>query len=169
MKKILNSPQTVIEDYIGGLIRGTGHLARVSGWPVVVRTPATRKGADRVALVTGGGSGHEPAHAGYVGEGMLDAAVLGPVFTSPSVDAVYAAIHAVATDAGVRKIVKKYTGDRLNSGRSAEMARAGASRVDTGVVADYARRKGWSVADAERWLAPILNYDPRQAPSIAAA
>lgn len=145
MKKILNSPQTVIDDYIAGLVRGTGHLARVADWPVVVRTAASRKSSDRVALVTGGGSGHEPAHAGYVGEGMLDAAVLGPVFTSPSVDAVYAAIHAVATDAGVLLIVKNYTGDRLNFGLAAEMARADGIRVETVVVADDA-----ALGDASR-------------------
>ncbi|GGH49428.1 dihydroxyacetone kinase family protein [Microbacterium album] len=138
MKKIINAPTDVIEDYIHGLVGALPHLARVEGWPVVVRSSSTRKANDRVALVTGGGSGHEPAHAGYVGAGMLDAAVLGPVFTSPSVDAVYAAIRAVATDAGVLLIVKNYTGDRLNFGLAAEMARADGVRVETVVVADDA-------------------------------
>ena len=156
MKKILNSPQTAVEDYIVGLVRGTGHLARVAGWPVVVRTPATRKKDDRVALVTGGGSGHEPAHAGYVGEGMLDAAVLGPVFTSPSVDAVYAGIHAVATDAGVLLIVKNYTGDRLNFGLAAEMARADGIRVETVVVADDAALGDVSRAGRRGLTATVL-------------
>ena len=156
MKKILNSPQTAVEDYIDSLVRGTGHLARVTGWPVVVRTPAARKSADRVALVTGGGSGHEPAHAGYVGEGMLDAAVLGPVFTSPSVDAVYAGIHAVATDAGVLLIVKNYTGDRLNFGLAAEMARADGIRVETVVVADDAALGDVSRAGRRGLTATVL-------------
>ena len=156
MKKILNSPQAAVEDYIGGLVRGTGHLARVAGWPVVVRTPSARKPDDRVALVTGGGSGHEPAHAGYVGEGMLDAAVLGPVFTSPSVDAVYAAIHAVATPAGVLLIVKNYTGDRLNFGLAAEMARADGIRVETVLVADDAALGDVSRAGRRGLTATVL-------------
>ena len=138
MKKIINHPSDVIEDYIRGLVGATPHLARVAGWPVVVRSAATRKGDDRVALVSGGGSGHEPAHAGFVGTGMLDAAVLGPVFTSPSVDAVLAAIKAVATDAGVLLIVKNYTGDRLNFGLAAQLARSEGIRVETVTVADDA-------------------------------
>ena len=100
MKKLINAPADVIEDYISGLVAATPHLARVDGLPIVVRSPQSAKSDDRVALVSGGGSGHEPAHAGYVGEGMLDAAVLGPVFTSPSVDSVYAAIVAAATRRG---------------------------------------------------------------------
>lgn len=138
MKKIINSPAGVVEDYISGLVGAEPHLARIEGWPVVVRRPGTAKGDDRVALVTGGGSGHEPAHAGYVGHGMLDAAVLGPVFTSPSVDAVLAAIRAVATSAGVLLIVKNYTGDRLNFALAAELARADGTRVEMIVVADDA-------------------------------
>ncbi|MBU4464768.1 MAG: dihydroxyacetone kinase subunit DhaK [Actinobacteria bacterium] len=158
MKKILNSPSTVIEDYIAGLVGGTGHLSRVTGWPIVVRSASTRKSDDRVALVTGGGSGHEPAHAGYVGEGMLDAAVLGPVFTSPSVDAVYAAIHSVATAAGVVLIVKNYTGDRLNFGLAAEMARADGIRVETVVVADDAALGDVSRAGRRGLTATVLAH-----------
>ncbi|MDQ1129662.1 dihydroxyacetone kinase family protein [Microbacterium sp. SORGH_AS_0888] len=156
VEKILNAPGDVIEDYIAGLVRGTGHLARVEGWPVVVREPATRKSPDRVALVTGGGSGHEPAHAGYVGEGMLDAAVLGPVFTSPSVDAVHAAIRAVATDAGVLLIVKNYTGDRLNFGLAAEMARVEGIAIEIVVVADDAALGDRSRAGRRGLTATVL-------------
>lgn len=138
MKKLINAPESVIDDYIAGLVASWPHLARLSDAPVVVRSDAERKGPGQVAIVSGGGSGHEPAHAGYVGRGMLDAAVLGPVFTSPSVDDVYAAIHAVATDAGVLLIVKNYTGDVLNFGLAAEMARADGIRVEQIVVADDA-------------------------------
>jgi dihydroxyacetone kinase len=137
-KKILGEPKDAVEDYIAGLVRGAAHLSRLDGWPVVLRSPETAKAADTVAIISGGGSGHEPAHAGYVGFGMLDAAVLGPVFTSPSVDAVYAAIRAVATPAGVLVVVKNYTGDRLNFGLAAEMARADGIRVETVIVADDA-------------------------------
>jgi dihydroxyacetone kinase len=89
-----------------------------------------------VAVLSGGGSGHEPAHAGYVGHGMLHAAVAGDVFTSPSVDAVLAAIRAVASPPGVLLIIKNYTGDRLNFGLAAELARAEGVAVESVVVAD---------------------------------
>ncbi|MFH8251136.1 dihydroxyacetone kinase family protein [Microbacterium sp. B2969] len=153
-KKIINDPRDVVEEYILGLVRGTEHLARLDGWPVIVR--ASAKSPDRVAIVSGGGSGHEPAHAGYVGSGMLDAAVLGPVFTSPSVDAVYAAIRAVATDAGVLLVVKNYTGDRLNFGLAAEMARADGIRVATLVVADDAALGDSSRAGRRGLTATVL-------------
>ena len=138
MKKLINAPENVIDDYIAGLVSSWPHLARLDDAPVVVRSDDERKPDDRVAIVSGGGSGHEPAHAGYVGRGMLDAAVLGPVFTSPSVDDVYAAIHAVATDAGVLLIIKNYTGDVLNFSLAAEMARADGIRVERVIVADDA-------------------------------
>jgi dihydroxyacetone kinase len=95
---------------------------------------AARRG--EVALISGGGSGHEPAHAGYVGPGMLSAAVAGEVFTSPSTDAVLDAIRAVAGPAGVLLIVKNYTGDRFNFGLAAEIARAEGVAVEMVIVAD---------------------------------
>jgi ATP-dependent dihydroxyacetone kinase len=110
--------------------------ARLDGYPhikVVVRTDWTR---DRVALVSGGGSGHEPAHAGFVGRGMLTAAVCGDVFASPSVDAVLAGILAVTGKAGCLLIVKNYTGDRLNFGLAAERARAYGLKVTMVIVDD---------------------------------
>ena len=87
-------------------------------------------------MISGGGSGHEPAHAGYVGRGMLSAAVAGDVFTSPSPDAVLAAIRATAGPAGALLIIKNYTGDRLNFGLAAELARAEGIPVETVLVAD---------------------------------
>lgn len=86
---------------------------------VVVRA---RKKEGKVALISGGGSGHEPAHSGFVGEGMLDAAVAGPVFTSPTPDQIYEGIKAIATDKGVFMVVKNYTGDVMNFEMAAEMA-----------------------------------------------
>jgi dihydroxyacetone kinase len=114
-----------VSEMLDGLCEAHAGLARLAGGAdvnVVVRrgTPD----ATKVALLSGGGSGHEPAHAGYVGRGMLSAAVCGAVFASPSVAAVLAAIRAVATPAGVLVIVKNYTGDRLNFGLAAERAKA---------------------------------------------
>ena len=94
----------------------------------MLRSDTPEAAQRKVAVISGGGAGHEPAHAGYVGTGMLHAAVSGDVFTSPSVDAVLAAIQAVAGPAGALLIVKNYTGDRLNFGLAAELARAGGSR-----------------------------------------
>src|SRR6202000_1404639 len=89
-----------------------------------------------VAVLSGGGAGHEPAHAGYVGAGMLSGAIAGDVFTSPSVDAVLAAIRAAAGPAGAVLIVKNYTGDRLNFGLAAEIARGRGIPTEIVVVAD---------------------------------
>lgn len=87
-------------------------------------------------MISGGGSGHEPAHAGFVGDGMLTAAVCGELYASPSVDAVLSGILAVTGDAGCLLIVKNYTGDRLNFGLAAEKARSRGLRVETVIVAD---------------------------------
>jgi triose/dihydroxyacetone kinase / FAD-AMP lyase (cyclizing) len=126
----------VIEAIDGAITTAGGTLSRLDGYPhirVVVRSDWSKS---KVALVSGGGSGHEPAHAGFVGEGMLTAAVCGDVFASPSVDAVLAAILAVTGPAGCLLIVKNYTGDRLNFGLAAERARAFGHRVDMVVVDD---------------------------------
>ena len=100
---------------------------------VVVRS---HKKEGKVALISGGGSGHEPAHGGYVGEGMLDAAVAGAVFTSPTPDQVLEGIKAVATDAGVLMVIKNYTGDVMNFEMAADMARDEGIKVAQVVVND---------------------------------
>jgi ATP-dependent dihydroxyacetone kinase len=137
MQQFMNGKDTLVTDAIDGLIRTSGgRLARLDGYPhikVVVRTD-WEKG--RVALVSGGGSGHEPSHAGFVGQGMLTAAVCGEVFASPSVDAVLAGILAVTGRAGCLLIVKNYTGDRLNFGLAAERARAFGLKVSMVIVDD---------------------------------
>jgi len=138
MKKLINRPEAVVEEMIEGLVAVHPGLRRLEGRSVIVRAGSGESGGRRVALISGGGSGHEPAHAGYVGPGMLDAAVLGDVFTSPSTDAVLAAIRAVAGPAGVLLIVKNYTGDRLNFGLAAEIARGEGIAVEVAVVADDA-------------------------------
>jgi dihydroxyacetone kinase len=137
MQQFINAKETLVTDAIDGTLRTAGgRLARLDGYPhikVVVRTDWDRS---KVALVSGGGSGHEPSHAGFVGQGMLTAAVCGDVFASPSVDAVLAGILAVTGKAGCLLIVKNYTGDRLNFGLAAERARAFGLKVDMVVVDD---------------------------------
>ncbi|RED10620.1 dihydroxyacetone kinase subunit DhaK [Pontivivens insulae] len=137
MAQFINEKQTVVQDAIDGLIAVSGgRLARLDGYPhirVVVRADWDKS---RVAIVSGGGSGHEPAHAGFVGPGMLTAAVCGDVFASPSVDAVLAGILAVTGPAGCLLVVKNYTGDRLNFGLAAERARAFGLNVRMVVVDD---------------------------------
>ncbi len=136
MKKLINRPDAVVDEMLDGLVAIYPALRRLPSRPVILRADADRSGDSRVALISGGGSGHEPAHAGYVGQGMLGAAVAGDVFTSPSPDAVLSAIKAVGGKAGVLLIVKNYTGDRLNFGLAAELARAEGIPVEMVVVAD---------------------------------
>ncbi|MCA1686371.1 MAG: dihydroxyacetone kinase subunit DhaK, partial [Planctomycetia bacterium] len=136
MKKLINRPGAVVEEMIGGLVAVYPGLAQLPGRAVVVRADAVEVRTRQVALISGGGSGHEPAHAGYVGRGMLNAAVAGDVFTSPTPDAVLAAIRAVTGPPGALLIVKNYTGDRLNFGLAAELARAEGLKVEVAVVAD---------------------------------
>ncbi|MBR2519680.1 MAG: dihydroxyacetone kinase subunit DhaK [Selenomonadaceae bacterium] len=121
MKKLINAVDSVEEQMILGLVKSAPKkLAKLDCGNVVVR--ATKKSADKVALVSGGGSGHEPAHGGFVGTGMLDCAVAGAVFTSPTPDKIFEGIKAVATDQGVLCIVKNYTGDVLNFEMAMDMA-----------------------------------------------
>ncbi|MET0258819.1 MAG: dihydroxyacetone kinase subunit DhaK [Methylobacterium sp.] len=137
MKKLINDPLAVVDEMLAGLTYAHPELARLEGERVMVRADIDAfRASGRVALVSGGGSGHEPAHAGYVGEGLLTAAVCGDVFTSPSTDAVLAAIRAVTAEAGTLLIVKNYTGDRLNFGLAAEIARSEGLAVEMVVVAD---------------------------------
>jgi dihydroxyacetone kinase-like protein len=120
--------------FIQGIVKAHGdYVKRLDGFNVLVRKD---KKQGKVALVSGGGSGHEPAHGGFVGEGMLDAAVCGAIFTSPTPDQVYEAIKAVDAGAGVLLIIKNYTGDVLNFEMAAEMAEADGIKVLNVVVND---------------------------------
>lgn len=135
MKAFINKTQDIVSESIDGLLINE-KLAKLDRFPeirVVVRKDWDKS---RVALISGGGSGHEPTHAGFVGEGMLTAAVCGDIFASPSVDAVLSAIKAVTGDAGCLLIIKNYTGDRLNFGLAAEQARAMGYKVETVTVGD---------------------------------
>lgn len=135
MKKLINDPLSVVREMLEGAVALSPSQAVVEGQTVVVRR-SSASGAGPVAVISGGGSGHEPAHAGYVGEGMLAAAIAGNVFTSPSVDDVLAGLRVVGGPQGVVMIVKNYTGDRLNFGLAAEIARAEGVPVEVVVVAD---------------------------------
>ncbi|RZQ59358.1 dihydroxyacetone kinase subunit DhaK [Amycolatopsis suaedae] len=135
MKKIINDPATVVTESLRGLAAAHGDLVRVVEDPaLVVRADAPVAG--QVAVVSGGGSGHEPLHGGFVGPGMLDAAVPGAVFTSPTPDAVQAAVMATAGGAGTLLIVKNYTGDVLNFETAAELAAAEGLDVRSVVIDD---------------------------------
>ncbi|KQY45638.1 dihydroxyacetone kinase subunit DhaK [Rhizobium sp. Root483D2] len=137
MAQFINTREDLVTEAIDGLLAVSGGaLVRLDGYPhirVVLRGDWDKS---QVALVSGGGSGHEPAHAGFVGKGMLTAAVCGDVFASPSVDAVLAGILAVTGPAGCLLIVKNYTGDRLNFGLAAERARAFGLNVNMVIIGD---------------------------------
>jgi dihydroxyacetone kinase len=136
MKKLINDPRAVVEEMVEGLVAAYPGLRRLPGHTVLVRSDLPTPNRRPVAVISGGGSGHEPAHAGYVSRGMLAAAVAGDVFTSPSPDAVLAAIRATAGPGGALLVVKNYTGDRLNFGLAAELARAEGIPVEIVLVAD---------------------------------
>ena len=121
MRKLLNDPEQIVKDSLVGLAAAHGDVLRVDAEAqIVVRKDAPRPG--KVALVSGGGSGHEPLHGGFVGLGMLDAACPGEVFTSPVPDQMLAATKAADGGAGVVHIVKNYTGDVMNFKLAAELA-----------------------------------------------
>src|SRR3979409_1876148 len=135
LKKLINTPETEVKDAMAGMAAAHGDLIRVEYDPnVIIRKDAPRKG--KVGLVSGGGSGHEPLHGGYVGLGMLDAACPGAVFTSPTPDQMARATAAVDGGAGVLHIVKNYTGDILNFEMAAELARGEGSKVKSVVTND---------------------------------
>jgi ATP-dependent dihydroxyacetone kinase len=153
MKKFINSPQDVVEEMLQGLIVLQPGVARLFGHKVLIRADAEKVRDRQVAVISGGGSGHEPAHAGYVGAGMLSAAIAGEVFTSPSSDSIFAAIMAVAGKPGALLVVKNYTGDRLNFGVAAEMARAEGIRVEMLIVDDDVALKSSHTSIGARGLA----------------
>jgi dihydroxyacetone kinase len=136
--QFINGTDSLVVDAIDGLLRSSGgaNLARLDGYPGIKVVLRTDHKPGRVAIVAGGGSGHEPAHASFVGKGMLTAAVCGEVFASPSVDAVFAAIMAVTGKGGCLVMFKNYTGDRLNFGLAVERARALGRKVEVVIVKD---------------------------------
>ncbi|MFS0781316.1 dihydroxyacetone kinase subunit DhaK [Bacillus sp. 1P06AnD] len=135
MKKMINNPNEVVQDMVSGMVLAHGNkLKQLPNTSVLARKEAPVSG--KVGLVSGGGSGHEPAHAGYIGKGMLDAAVSGEVFTSPTPDQVLEAIKAVDGGEGVLLIVKNYTGDVMNFDMASEMAEMDDIKVEQVIVND---------------------------------
>lgn len=133
MKKIMNTPETFVYDMCHGLAAAHPELEFVEKYKVVKKKDIND---NKVSLISGGGSGHEPAHAGFVGKGMLDAAVCGDVFASPSQVQVYNAIKACATDKGVLLIVKNYSGDCMNFNNAMSDAQDDGIKVDAVYVND---------------------------------
>lgn len=135
MKKLINKPEDIVREQLQGIETAHSDLVRVFYDPnYLVRADAPMRG--KVALVSGGGSGHEPMHGGFVGMGMLDAACPGEVFTSPTPDQMEAATKAVNGGVGVIHIVKNYTGDVMNFEMAADLCRAEGIEVDSILVDD---------------------------------
>jgi dihydroxyacetone kinase-like protein len=135
MKKLINDPGEVLEDALRGVEAAHGNRVRVSyDPPFVVRADAPVQG--KVGIISGGGSGHEPMHGGFVGPGMLDAACPGEIFTSPTPDQMEAATKAVDGGAGVLHVVKNYTGDVMNFDMASELGQAAGIEVESVVTND---------------------------------
>lgn len=133
MKKIINNPNDVVKEALEGMqMAYKDKLEYVPGFELIVRKDLKNK----VGIISGGGSGHEPLHAGYVGEGMLDVAVAGNIFSSPSPDRISEAIERVDKGEGVLLVIKNYSGDIMNFGLSKDMAEADDKKVATVIVKD---------------------------------
>lgn len=135
MKKIINAPEAVVAEMLEGMVAAhPEYLRKVEGYNCLVRADAPVAG--KVGIISGGGSGHEPAHGGLVGKGMLDGACAGNVFSSPTPDHFHAAAKAVDSGAGVLMVIKNYSGDLMNSEMAAEMADMDGVRVERVIVND---------------------------------
>lgn len=171
MKKIINRPEDVVTEMLDGLAFVHDDLVeRLEGYDVIVRK-ADKTG--KVALISGGGSGHEPSHAGFVGDGMLSAAVCGAVFTSPTPDQILEAIKAADEGAGVFMVVKNYSGDIMNFEMAQEMAEMEDIAVDSIVVDDDIAVEDSLYTQGRRGVAgtvlvhKILGYAAREGKSLA--
>lgn len=132
MKKIINDPCNVVSEMLRGMAKAHKDIIYCENFEVICRKITKTK----VGLVSGGGSGHEPAHAGYVGEGMLDAAVAGNVFASPSPDRILKGIQMANSGMGVLLIIKNYSGDIMNFGMAKELAELEGIQVEPVIVKD---------------------------------
>lgn len=130
MKKIINTPETVVKELCNGMIMAHPELEFISKYKVMKKREINK---DKVTLISGGGSGHEPAHAGFIGQGMLDVAVCGDVFASPSQIQVYQGIKSAVSDKGTLLIIKNYSGDMMNFKNAAHLA------IEDGINVDYVK------------------------------
>lgn len=149
MKKIINNPNEVVTEMLQGLAKANPQLEYFKGFEVIAKKEKEKK----VGLVSGGGSGHEPAHAGYVGKGMLDAAVAGNVFASPSPDRIIKGIQEANTGEGVLLIIKNYSGDIMNFGMAKDLAEMEDIRVESVVVKDDVAVKDSTYSTGRRGIA----------------
>lgn len=133
MKKIINNPNDVVSELLRGMAKAHPELKYTEKLEVISRR---EKAANKVGVISGGGSGHEPAHAGYVGKGMLDAAVAGNMFSSPSPDRIIKGIEEANAGKGVLMVIKNYSGDIMNFGMAKDMAEMDDIRVESVVVKD---------------------------------
>lgn len=155
MKKLINDPNYVVEDMVAGIVAAhPEYVKTIEEKNILVRVNSPVKG--KVALVSGGGSGHEPAHAGYVGKGMLDGAVAGSVFTSPTPDKLYEAIKAVNSGEGVLLIIKNYSGDIMNFEMAKDMAEMENIMVESVVVNDDVAVENSTYTAGRRGIAGTL-------------
>lgn len=171
MKKIINKPENVVTEMLDGLAYVHSDLVhRVEGFDIIVRNEQV---AGQVGLISGGGSGHEPAHAGFVGDGMLSAAIAGAVFTSPTPDQILEAIKAADQGAGVFMVVKNYSGDIMNFEMAQELAEMEGIEVASVVVDDDIAVENSLYTQGRRGVAgtifvhKILGHAAREGKSLA--
>ena len=171
MKKIINKPETVVTEMLDGLAYVHSDLVhRVDGFDIIARN---EQAAGQVGLISGGGSGHEPAHAGFVGDGMLSAAIAGAVFTSPTPDQILEAIKEADQGAGVFMVVKNYSGDIMNFEMAQELAEMEGIEVASVVVDDDIAVENSLYTQGRRGVAgtifvhKILGHAAREGKSLA--
>ena len=171
MKKIINKPENVVTEMLDGLAYVHSDLVhRVEGFDIIARND---QAAGQVGLISGGGSGHEPAHAGFVGDGMLSAAIAGAVFTSPTPDQILEAIKAADQGAGVFMVVKNYSGDIMNFEMAQELAEMEGIEVASVVVDDDIAVENSLYTQGRRGVAgtifvhKILGHAAREGKSLA--
>lgn len=171
MKKIINKPENVVTEMLDGLAYVHSDLVhRVEGFDIIARND---QAAGQVGLISGGGSGHEPAHAGFVGDGMLSAAIAGAVFTSPTPDQILEAIKEADQGAGVFMVVKNYSGDIMNFEMAQELAEMEGIEVASVVVDDDIAVENSLYTQGRRGVAgtifvhKILGHAAREGKSLA--
>lgn len=171
MKKIINNPENVVTEMLDGLAYVHHDLVhRLSGFDIIARN---EQDSGQVGLISGGGSGHEPAHAGFVGDGMLSAAIAGAVFTSPTPDQILEAIKEADQGAGVFMVVKNYSGDIMNFEMAQELAEMEGIEVASVVVDDDIAVENSLYTQGRRGVAgtifvhKILGHAAREGKSLA--